>query len=738
MEASTGISSGNQAIEPDLVQHDVQNIPGTGAVLLQAKGLTIRTQARQSLLADISFHIEPGELVVLTGPKGSGKSTLLQSLAGLLKPTNGEISINGVSLYANLKAFQSSIGFIPAEFAVSQRLTVLEILLDEATLRLPHSTSIHEREQWVRALLGVVKLTRLADCQVGQLTKIDKRKLSIAVELVGRPGLLLLDESADPLNGFEEAQITTLLQELSLRGLTVIQVSGVSRNIRPTDKVIILAPGGLLAWFGPAEETFDFIRSFISEKSSTIPNGIEDVLEMLVSPESDAGTEWAKRFKAHLAYKKYVDDPLHDRYPDLFLKTQPLIRLRSQAKEKLPPVIVPRADAAQKLILLFRRNLRLWAREKTWRLMLAIPLVAAMVDFVVSSPTMSDPQLGDPGRPPIVSGLLVFFDLLVSALLFQNEIFKEKAVYQRECRTTNLSFPYILSKAGLVGIVGIYQGLVWTAIHFAAAGMSRGFQTLLANAITFTLIAFIGGILGLMASNLSRTAMLTTTWVLILTIPQLLLSGSIIPLSHLNLPFFLLSEVNPSRFAFETLLTSSGYGLDVASDPCWKLPADQRNSLSDVQKQSCPCMGDNIFSICRFPGIHAFYSYVIEQPRPAPPLANSAINTIPVQPLPEQGETLNQFDAKMNDYAAQMESYFGKYTAYLSTTREYSDILANWQRNRSLIIGNAEGVIAEAIDHYGQAFNVNLMSHWSSLAALSLGLVVLLIGIQNRRSYAKI
>jgi energy-converting hydrogenase Eha subunit F len=148
-------------------------------------------------------------------------------------------------------------------------------------------------------------------------------------------------------------------------------------------------------------------------------------------------------------------------------------------------------------------------------------------------------------------------------------------------------------------------------------------------------------------------------------------------------------------------------------------------------------MGDNIFSFCRFPGIQAFYSLSIEQPRPVPPAANNMTNNIPVQPLPKQGETLDQYAAEVGNYTAQLEIYQGNSGAYLSSLRQYSDDLANWQRMRSLVIGKAEGVIDEAIDHYGQGFNVDLINHWSILAVMSLGLVILLIGIQQGMGITK-
>src|ERR1044071_4855259 len=103
---------------PEVTENDGRKVPGTKGVLLQAKGLTIRTRAGVSLLSDISFHIEPGELVALTGVSYTGKSILLRCLAGLRVPASGEVLIDGADLYGNLKAFRSSIGFVPAEVAL--------------------------------------------------------------------------------------------------------------------------------------------------------------------------------------------------------------------------------------------------------------------------------------------------------------------------------------------------------------------------------------------------------------------------------------------------------------------------------------------------------------------------------------------------------------------------------------------------------------------------------------------
>jgi ABC-type multidrug transport system ATPase subunit len=542
-------------------QDDSQFIAANKGILLQAKKLTIQTRAGVTLLSDISFHIEPGELVALTGISYTGKSILLQSLAGLRTPASGEILIDGINLYANLKAFRSSIGFVPAEVPLPQNLTVAEVMQDGARLRLPRRTSSQARKQRIQTLLETMDLTKALDFRVGSLSRLEKRKLNIAVELIGYPGLLLLDAPTEQLTPFEEVQITILLKELARQGITIIQVDQRARSAGLSDEIIFLAPGGLLAWFGPPDEAFIYLRSLIPKGLAKDLFGLKEALEVLTNPQVQEGVQWAKRFKADPAYQKYVDDPLQDRYPDLMLQTHPLLRLRlrTSSQEKLPPRIIPRANAIQKFILLMTRNARLLWRERTVISMLGIPPLIALSDLVLAPATRSEPD-----RAPLIFGMLVFLVLLTSALLVQNEIFKERAVYQYENRTKTLLFPYILSKVWLVGILAIYQGFIWTIIHAIATRLAEGPQILFPYCITVILISFIGGILGLMASALSTKAMRSTNWLLLFTVPQLIFSGSMMPGSDLTFPVNLLSGINPSRYALEALLTISGYGEGLA------------------------------------------------------------------------------------------------------------------------------------------------------------------------------
>jgi ABC transport system ATP-binding/permease protein len=521
---------GTNPVLTEPVQSDGENALGKTGVLLQAKELTIRSREGAHLLSDISFHIEPGELVGLTSLGHSGKSTLLQTLAGMRKPASGEILMDGVSLYAHLRAFRPTIGFVSTELALQQDLTVREILQDAATLRLPRRTSARDRKQRMQTLIETTGLSQVVDQRMKSLSAADKRKLGIAVELMGSPRLLLVDESAEPMTPFDEVQIAILLRELSRQGITIIHVNPRSRSAGISDKIIFLAPGGALAWFGPPDEAFTYLKSFIPRGVVKDLFGLQEALETLVNPHDRDGSNWTRRFQDDAAYGKYVDDPLHNRYPDLLLQTRPLlrIRLRNSSNEKQPPPIVARANLLQKFFLLVQRGFRLLWRDRTAVLMLAVPALVALLYFILTSVTQLDSSF-----PAGAPNLLVFLILLTAGFPVQNEISKDRAVYQRENNISSLLFPYVMSKVWLVGLFAIYQGVVWAFIHSLGSSglaLAGGLQALLPTAILLTLVAFVGGILGLMASAVSRTEMTATGWILLLTVPLLLFMLS--PLTH--------------------------------------------------------------------------------------------------------------------------------------------------------------------------------------------------------------
>jgi ABC-type multidrug transport system ATPase subunit len=419
------------------------------------------------------------------------------------------------------------MGYVPAELALHENLTVAETMQDAARLRLPRKVSSQDRKQRVQTVLQTVGLTQLVDKRVSLLNEVDRRKLSIAVELIGYPKLLLLDQAADPLTPFDEVQISLLARDLARQGITVIYVNPRSRSGGLADKIVFLAPGGLMAWFGPSKEAFTYLKRFLPRGVIKDMFGLHEALEMLVNPQEAEGVEWAKRFRDSEAYQAYVDDPLNNRYPDLMLQTRPLLRLRlrNSSKEKQAPPIFKRASLLQKFSLLNKRTSRVLRREGATVRMLVIPALVALVYAFLSSMTAQDAG----GLP--VPGLLVFLILLTSAFLFQTEISRERVVYQREDRISSMLIPYVLSKVWRVGGWAIYQGVIWAIAREPWLLLTGGVPAFLSTAILFILTAFLGGILGLIVSALSRTTT-TAAWVLLLIVPLVLFLFD--PLSHLS------------------------------------------------------------------------------------------------------------------------------------------------------------------------------------------------------------
>lgn len=706
----------------------------TDGLLLQVRGLSIGSSQTWDAISDLSLHVEPRELVILTGGMRAAKSRLLQALAGLRQPDKGEILVDGIDLFANRKLFAPYIGYVPSRMVLQESLTVREVLTYEAQLRLSRRQAKDSLKQRVQVMLDGFQLQPVANHRLSVLSDYQRWLTQIAVEVLTRPGLLLIDTPAAPLEAAEEVHLTGLLKSLASQGTTVIQNSDVPRCAQIADRLLMLTGDGHLAWFGPADEAMAYFQSFVNEDQGlTQPATLDEVLVMLESTGDGTPGDWVQRFRTHPAYTMYVDDPLNDKLPDLLLQDRPLARFRGVSKERTPPSKVPQNAASAKFAALANRTFRQLGRERIGLLMLVAPLLAAGTDFFLSSPEMSDPLLGDPGRLPTALGVLIFGEMLVAALILYNEIAKDRMVYAWERRTLTLSFPYVLSKVWLAVLLAVYQGLVWTLIHFIASGGQGGVTAIPLIWLTLGLVAFIGGLLGLIVSSVTRSAQVAAVLILILILPQFILSGSVLPLMRLSGPAGTISMVNPARYAFETLLTVSGYGQDVIHDACWRLPAAQRDALTPLQKQSCTCLGDNIFSKCRFPGVHKFFSYVIEQPMPLQPTRDTSLGQLPVQPTPQPGQSLEQYAQAVSQYTQALGGQQVQFNNYTSGLQQYIKDVVTWQRTRSEVIGNAEGVIRLAFEEYGQAFQVDPMSHWSILLGMSLFLILVLFGVQQTK-----
>ncbi len=211
------------------------------------------------ILDNISLTVFPGELVAVIGCSGSGKSTFINCLNGFEPATSGRVYINGKDLMKNYNSLKSRIGYVPQADIVHDNLSLHNMLKFTAQLRLSSNLTPFETEQKIFDVLNTVGLTDHRNQLVKKLSGGQRKRASIAVELISDPSLFLLDEPTSGLDPEAETCLMKQLRKLSrYNGKTIICITHTLQNISLFDKVIFLAPGGRLCFFGTVSEAERF------------------------------------------------------------------------------------------------------------------------------------------------------------------------------------------------------------------------------------------------------------------------------------------------------------------------------------------------------------------------------------------------------------------------------------------------------------------------------------------------
>jgi ABC-type multidrug transport system ATPase subunit len=206
------------------------------------------------VLDGISLVVRPGELVAIAGASGAGKTTLLEALAGVRPADSGAVAFDGVDVYRNLGAFRAVLGYVPQDDIIHVELPLERTLRYAASLRFPSSASKEKIAGAVDAALDTLHLADHRHVRVGALSGGQRKRASIAVELLIHPHVFFLDEPTsglDPDTGYE---LLAFLRELSEAGSTVVFTTHAVQDISHCDRVVFLAAGGRLAFSGPPAE----------------------------------------------------------------------------------------------------------------------------------------------------------------------------------------------------------------------------------------------------------------------------------------------------------------------------------------------------------------------------------------------------------------------------------------------------------------------------------------------------
>ena len=221
---------------------------------LEVHGVTWTIEGNKTLLDNISISARPGTLTAIIGPSGAGKSTFARLVAGYTHPTTGTVSFEGHDVHAEYASLRSRIGMVPQDDVVHGQLTVKQALMYAAELRLPPDTNKADRDQVVAQVLEELEMTQHPDTRVDKLSGGQRKRASVALELLTGPSLLILDEPTSGLDPALDRQVMTMLRQLADAGRVVLVVTHSLTYLDVCDQVLLLAPGGKTAFYGPPNQ----------------------------------------------------------------------------------------------------------------------------------------------------------------------------------------------------------------------------------------------------------------------------------------------------------------------------------------------------------------------------------------------------------------------------------------------------------------------------------------------------
>ncbi|EID78151.1 ABC transporter ATP-binding protein [Rhodococcus opacus RKJ300 = JCM 13270] len=485
-----------------------------------------RQVGARRILQELSLSVEPGELVAIAGGSGAGKSTLLEILAGLQPPSAGQVRHDGVVRGARVSA-DSRIGYVPQDDIIHLEMPLRRTLRYAARLRLPAGTSAAEADRIVEETMQDLDLADRAEVPVRALSGGQRKRASIAVELLTRPHLFFLDEPTSGLDPSTAADVMRLLRRLSRRGVTVVLTTHEPAGIDRCDRVVFLARDGHLAFTGSPTEARRYF-------------GVEDLAEVYDRLAREHTPQiWAERF---------ADSAGTSEAPP------------GSALPSVPPIAATRSDLnrtgmMRQWWLLTRRNVDVLLRNRlTLAVLLGSPvLVTAMMATLFQRGAFDPRSAADLGPAQIVFWIAFagFFFGLTYGLL---QIVGEMAVFRQE-RLAGLSVgAYVASKVTallpvLAGVSALLLGVLRALGRLPAVGWDVSAFLFVTIVIEATSALALGLLASAAVSNAAQAALALP----MLCFPQVLFGGAIVPVDEMAVPGRLMSLGLSNRHAFEAL-----------------------------------------------------------------------------------------------------------------------------------------------------------------------------------------
>ncbi|MGC5615001.1 ATP-binding cassette domain-containing protein [Georgenia sp. Z1491] len=566
-----------QLVPGGLVPIDISGGEGS----LEAEDLTVRVDAsseekkrlkdqgapdpsKKTILDDVTFSLPGRSLLAVIGPSGAGKSTLLRSLVGRPTADEGIVRFSGLDVYEHEATMRNRMGVVPQDDVVHRTLTVRRALDYGAELRFDESVQRRDREQAVDRVMSQLGLTEHSSTRIDRLSGGQRKRVSVALEMLTQPDLLFLDEPTSGLDPSLDAEVMHLLAEIAhgddsrgVRGRTVVVITHNEVNLAQCDKILILAPGGKTAFYGAPHE----VKPYFAKAMRYLGREVKDPDDLTYAQ----------------IYAFIKEDPTRSKQMFEGASARPHVRRVNVAR---PQQLERRSKQSmgKQVSTLARRQVNLMAADgKYLFFLLVLPVLFALLTVAVGG------ELGlrqpDPGED-ITGESMQILTVLMVGLAFAGlavsvrDLVGERHIYRRESAVGLRPDAYLTAKVVVLGAFAVYQGVVASVVTLMLHDPPTNSALLPAGSaeivVAAVVLAFTCMVMGLMLSAIASNSEQIMPLLVVAVMLQLVLSGGVIDVAGQPV-FEQLAWFMPARWGFSMAMSSVGITdwHPYQDDPLW-------------------------------------------------------------------------------------------------------------------------------------------------------------------------
>ncbi|WP_158609541.1 ATP-binding cassette domain-containing protein [Kocuria soli] len=517
----------------------------------------INPKMKRTLVDDVSLEIPDRSLIAVIGPSGAGKSTFLNCLLGDIHPDKGRIEYHGLDMAQFGPALSTQIGMVPQEDVLHRELTAEQILEATAALRLPEDVDKEQRKARIAAVIEALGLTEHARTPASQLSGGQRKRVSTAMELLTGPRYLFLDEPTSGLDPDMDFEVMDLLRRMAhgdvggREGSTVVVITHSTANLDLADKVLVLAPGGSVAYFGDPDGMMPYF-----ERSQSLGPQVREVYKGLKEDPA----------RAAAAFRREMSQDTHE-------------RLSAQTPSG-PQKQVSRRGMFQ-LGVLLRRQIQLLRTDKFSVLIttfIAPALLALLVLVVPGDHGLTYPESteSEVNQPQILLIVILLAAVAIGLFPACRTFLDEKRIFLREARTGLGVWPYVGAKTLVTIVTSLVQSaiLVFTVLALVPADpfASWGPMWLELWIVTFLLI-LTSWLLGFLVSALVGRSDVAMNTASLLVVVQLIFCGGLFAMEGVS---DTVSRVVPTRWAYAAMAQSGDLN-EIVRTAAVALPQEEAN-----------------------------------------------------------------------------------------------------------------------------------------------------------------